>query len=94
MDIEKIHSVSGSLVTRVLRHQVALAQVKTQEANGFSEEGDGGIFQRGIQSWSPVKAGSTVEQPEGGVGLAVSQHVTELISNNNDVTYRATPPPG
>lgn len=34
MDIEKIHSVSGSLVTEVLRHQVALAQVRTQEGNG------------------------------------------------------------
>lgn len=33
MDIEKIHSVSGSLVTEVLRHQVALAQVRMQEGN-------------------------------------------------------------
>lgn len=43
MDIEKIHSVSGSLVTEVRRHQVALAQVHTQESN----DGKRGRLERG-----------------------------------------------
>lgn len=38
MDIEKIHGVSGSPLTDVLRHQVALAQVPTQDGDGRKRE--------------------------------------------------------
>lgn len=39
MDIENIHGVSGSLLTEVLRHQVAFAQVRTQDRNEGEREG-------------------------------------------------------
>lgn len=53
-------SVSGSLVTEVLRHRVALAQVRTQEGNEGERIHN---ISRGIQSASAVNAGSTVAQP-------------------------------
>lgn len=97
MDIEKIHGVSGSLLTDVLRHQVALAQVHTQDGDGRKRERlEWGERFRNIPERDPVIV-PCERRVRGcataGGGLSVSQHVTQLISNNNDDARHSTVTP-
>lgn len=93
MDIEKIHGVSGSLLTDVLRHQVALAQVHTQDGDGRKRERlEWGQRFRNIPERDPVivPCERRVRGCATAGGLSVSQHVTQLISNNNDDARHGT----
>lgn len=94
MDIEKIHGVSGSLLTEVLRHQVALAQVRTQDRDERKRERlERGERFRNIPERNPVVIVPCEHRVRGCAtagGLSVSQHVTRLISNNNDDARHST----
>lgn len=92
MDIEKIHGVSGSLLTDVLRHQVALAQVPTQDGDGRKRERlEWGERFRNIPERDPVIV--PCERRVRGCATAggiISESACQLISNNNDDARHST----